>query len=72
MTPAEEMARLGAQAKDAARAMTRATPEAKNQALLGLAQLHISANRKFWPPTPAILKLPGPPGRMRHGWTALR
>nr|WP_296984637.1 glutamate-5-semialdehyde dehydrogenase [uncultured Desulfovibrio sp.] len=39
MTPAEEMARLGAQAKDAARAMTRATPEAKNQALLGLAQL---------------------------------
>ena len=33
------MTRLGAQAKNAARAMTRATPEAKNRALLGLAEL---------------------------------
>lgn len=33
------MARLGAQAKNAARAMTRATPESKNRALLGLAEL---------------------------------
>ena len=39
MTPTKEMERLGAQAKTAARAMTRATPQAKNQALLGLAQL---------------------------------
>ncbi len=39
MTPAEKMTRLGAQAKNAARAMTRATPEAKNRALLGLAEL---------------------------------
>ncbi|MDD4701388.1 MAG: glutamate-5-semialdehyde dehydrogenase, partial [Desulfovibrio sp.] len=39
MTPAEKMTRLGAQAKIAARAMTRATPEAKIQALLGLAEL---------------------------------
>ena len=33
------MARLGAQAKNAARAMTRATPDSKNRALLGLADL---------------------------------
>ena len=33
------MARLGAQAKNAARAMTRATPDSKNRALLGLAEL---------------------------------
>lgn len=33
------MARLGAQAKNAARAMTRATPESKNRALLGLAEI---------------------------------
>lgn len=39
MTPSEKMARLGAQAKNAARAMTRATPESKNRALLGLAEL---------------------------------
>ncbi len=39
MTPSEKMARLGAQAKNAARAMTRATPDSKNRALLGLAEL---------------------------------
>ena len=39
MTPSEKMARLGAQAKNAARAMTRATPDSKNRALLGLADL---------------------------------
>ena len=39
MTPSEKMARLGAQAKNAARAMTRATPESKNRALLGLAEI---------------------------------
>lgn len=39
MTPSEKMARLGAQAKNAARAMTRATPESKNRALLGLTEL---------------------------------
>lgn len=39
MTPSEQMARLGAQAKNAARAMTRATPDSKNRALLGLAEL---------------------------------
>ena len=33
------MARLGAQAKNAARAMTRATPDSKNRALLGLAEI---------------------------------
>ncbi len=33
------MTRLGAQAKNAARAMTRATPDSKNRALLGLAEL---------------------------------
>ena len=39
MTPSEKMARLGAQAKNAARAMTRATPDSKNRALLGLAEI---------------------------------
>lgn len=39
MTPAEEMSRLGARAKEAARAIAKAHPDAKTQALLGLAQL---------------------------------
>lgn len=39
MTPAEAMARLGAQAKVAARAMTRAHPQAKSRALQELARL---------------------------------
>ncbi|MGE4311919.1 glutamate-5-semialdehyde dehydrogenase [Desulfovibrio sp.] len=39
MTPSEKMTRLGAQAKNAARAMTRATPDSKNRALLGLAEI---------------------------------
>ena len=39
MTPAEEMTRLGARAKEAARAIARAHPDAKTQALLGLAEL---------------------------------
>lgn len=39
MTPAEEMERLGARAKKAARAMAKAHPHAKTQALQNLAQL---------------------------------
>ena len=39
MTPAEEMTRLGARAKEAARAIAKAHPDAKSQALLGLAEL---------------------------------
>ena len=39
MKPAEEMARLGARAREAARAMTKAHPNAKTRALQGLAQL---------------------------------
>ena len=39
MTPAEEMARLGARARQAARAMAKAHPDAKTRALLGLADL---------------------------------
>ena len=53
MTPAEEMERLAARARDAARAMSRTTAEAKTRALTGLADLLaareedvLAANRK--------------------------
>ena len=37
MTPAEEMERLAARAREAARAMSRACAETKTRALIGLA-----------------------------------
>lgn len=53
MTPAEQMERLAARARDAARAMSRTTAEAKTRALTGLADLLaareedvLAANRK--------------------------